>query len=127
MILDNSGFSKGYGFVRFGSEEEMRDSLINMNGYIGLGTKSLKISNAVPKPKGDTPGGTVDTTPPSNYNQYYDASSYWQNYAANWQQVSISATVFMLVLRLDHLFCSRVTLWTKLKLVKCSMLLMPLL
>jgi len=124
VILDNSGFSKGYGFVRFGSEEEMRDSLINMNGYIGLGTKSLKISNAVPKPKGDTPGGTVDTTPPSNYNQYYDASSYWQNYAANWQQVSATICKFVF---LDVSFCSRATQWTKLKLVKCSTLFMPLL
>ncbi|XP_066147452.1 tRNA selenocysteine 1-associated protein 1 [Euwallacea fornicatus] len=87
VILDNSGFSKGYGFVRFGSEDEMRDSLITMNGFIGLGTKSLKISNAVPKPKGDTPtGSTHEQT--TNYNQYYDPSSYWQNYAANWQQQS---------------------------------------
>ncbi|CAG9764500.1 unnamed protein product [Ceutorhynchus assimilis] len=89
VILDNSGFSKGYGFVRFGSDDEMRDSLITMNGYIGLGTKSLKISNAVPKPKGleDTP-----TTPSpvsavaTVFNQYYDSAAYWQNYAANWQQ-----------------------------------------
>jgi len=89
VILDNSGFSKGYGFVRFGSEDEMRDSLITMNGYIGLGTKSLKISNAVPKPKGagDTPtNGQTATGNETNFNQYYDPSSYWQNYAANWQQ-----------------------------------------
>ncbi|XP_048518287.1 tRNA selenocysteine 1-associated protein 1 isoform X2 [Dendroctonus ponderosae] len=91
VILDNSGFSKGYGFVRFGSEDEMRDSLITMNGYIGLGTKALKISNAVPKPKGpgDTPTGGSQSNGADNgsaYNQYYDPSSYWQNYAANWQQ-----------------------------------------
>ncbi|XP_030764693.1 tRNA selenocysteine 1-associated protein 1 isoform X1 [Sitophilus oryzae] len=94
VILDNSGFSKGYGFVRFGSEDEMKDSLVTMNGYIGLGTKALKICNAVPKPKGvgDTPtsngSASVSTTDTSStYNQYYDPSSYWQNYAANWQQV----------------------------------------
>lgn len=91
VILDNSGFSKGYGFVRFGSEDEMKDSLITMNGYVGLGTKALKISNAVPKPKGstDTPtnGPPVsNTSDGNNYNHYYDPSSYWQNYAANWQQ-----------------------------------------
>lgn len=51
VILDSSGFSKGYGFVRFGLEEEQKAALYAMNGYAGLGTKLLKICNAVPKPK----------------------------------------------------------------------------
>lgn len=51
VILDSSGFSKGYGFVRFGLEEEQKSALFLMNGYVGLGTKPLKICNAVPKPK----------------------------------------------------------------------------
>ncbi|VEN62665.1 unnamed protein product [Callosobruchus maculatus] len=91
VILDNSGFSKGYGFVRFGSEEEMKDSLITMNGYIGLGSKALKICNAVPKPKGSmTPTmGQTNTSSSqattTDYSQYYDPSTYWQNYAS-WQQ-----------------------------------------
>ncbi|XP_060532910.1 tRNA selenocysteine 1-associated protein 1 [Cylas formicarius] len=90
VILDSSGFSKGYGFVRFGSEDEMKDSLVTMNGYLGLGTKALKISNAVPKPKGalgDAPTAqspTLTTATSSDYSQYYDPSSYWQNYAS-WQ------------------------------------------
>ncbi|XP_018322900.1 tRNA selenocysteine 1-associated protein 1 [Agrilus planipennis] len=93
VILDNSGFSKGYGFVRFGSEDEMKDALINMNGYIGLGTKSLKICNAVPKPKGAATTTTTTTgssststysSATSDYTQYYDPSTYWQNYAT-WQ------------------------------------------
>lgn len=94
VILDSSGFSKGYGFVRFGSEDEQKNSLTAMNGYVGLGTKALKICNAVPKPKGPP------TTPPSStqsstasattysasqdYSQYYDPSVYWGNYAS-WQ------------------------------------------
>lgn len=71
----------------------MKDSLVTMNGYVGLGTKALKICNAVPKPKGagDTPttngsSTSVTTTDTTSYSQYYDPS-YWQNYAANWQQV----------------------------------------
>lgn len=93
VILDNSGFSKGYGFVRFGSEEEMKDSLVSMNGYIGLGTKALKICNAVPKPKGaitTTTGSTTTTQTSSStdYSQYYDPSTYWQNYAS-WQTVCL--------------------------------------
>ncbi|KAG5886505.1 hypothetical protein JTB14_014688 [Gonioctena quinquepunctata] len=86
VILDNSGFSKGYGFVRFGSEEEMKDSLISMNGYIGLGTKALKICNAVPKPKGSLTPGTSSSSQSNgtDFSQYYDPSTYWQNYAS-WQ------------------------------------------
>lgn len=52
VILDGSGFSKGYGFVRFGLEDEHWTALHRMSGYVGLGTKPLKICSAVPKPKG---------------------------------------------------------------------------
>lgn len=99
VILDGNGFSKGYGFVRFGLEDEQKSALYDMNGYIGLGSKALKICNAVPKPKG-AETTTAVVTPPSattivqnafaaaaaatttpDYSQYYDASSaYWQNY-----------------------------------------------
>lgn len=47
--FSNSGFSKGYGFIRFASEEEQKHCLAHMNGFKGLGSKSLKISTAVPK------------------------------------------------------------------------------
>ena len=99
VILDSSGFSKGYGFVKFGLEDEQKNALYEMNGYIGLGNKPLKICNAVPKPK--TEGGMMGAAMPSaptaaslvygttatatDYSQqYYDPSSYWQNYQA-WQ------------------------------------------
>lgn len=88
VILDSSGFSKGYGFVKFGLEDEQQDALYKMNGYLGLGSKPLKICNAVPKPKELGPGGypTAQSiiSGQYDYTQYYDASSaYWQNY--NWQ------------------------------------------
>lgn len=51
VILDSSGYTKGYGFVRFGNEDEQRNALYAMNGYNGLGSKPLKICTAVPKPK----------------------------------------------------------------------------
>lgn len=57
VILDSSGFSKGYGFVRFGMEEEQKSALYEMNGYLGLGLKPLKICNAVPKPKSSLASG----------------------------------------------------------------------
>lgn len=89
VILDNSGYTKGYGFVRFGKEEEQRNALYAMNGYTGLGVKPLKICTAVPKPKSvvTTAPSTTTTTSPTyssgtEYSQYYDPSAYWQNYSA---------------------------------------------
>ncbi|KPJ14753.1 tRNA selenocysteine 1-associated protein 1 [Papilio machaon] len=91
VILDGTGYTKGYGFVRFGNEEEQRNALYAMNGYTGLGTKPLKICTAVPKPKGATTTQNSTASVSSNtaynsgsqdYNQYYDPSTYWQNYSA---------------------------------------------
>lgn len=98
VILDSSGFSKGYGFVKFGLEDEQKNALYEMNGFIGLGSKPLKICNAVPKPKselnealGNGTGSSPSAasllgygTATTDYSQYYDPSSYWQNYSA-WQ------------------------------------------
>ncbi|XP_014358897.2 tRNA selenocysteine 1-associated protein 1 [Papilio machaon] len=91
VILDGTGYTKGYGFVRFGNEEEQRNALYAMNGYTGLGTKPLKICTAVPKPKGATTTQNSTASVSSNtaynsgsqdYNQYYNPSAYWQNYSA---------------------------------------------
>lgn len=86
VIMDDSGFSRGYGFVKFGLEEEQKSALFEMNGYIGLGSKALKICSAVPKPK----DGSMMPSQPSatsivqqaydQYSQYYDQYSYY------WQQ-----------------------------------------
>lgn len=101
VIIDSSGFSKGYGFVRFGIEDEQQSALYDMNGYIGLGSKPLKICNAVPKPKSELGIGlgttnsnygyggagptATGTTSNSEYSQYYDpTTTYWQGYNA-WQ------------------------------------------
>ena len=46
MVLDESGFSKGYGFVRFGSEAEQQHALSSMSGEMGLGSKPIKTSMA---------------------------------------------------------------------------------
>ena len=46
VVLDESGFSKGYGFVRFGSESEQQHALANMTGEHGLGSKPIKVSMA---------------------------------------------------------------------------------
>lgn len=113
--MDNNGVSKGYGFIRFASEEEQKACLLHMNGYKGFG-KPIKISNAVPKLKttaqslpgtpttttttaGSTtslnqPAATTTTTyTTQDYSQYYaaqaaaaaDPNTYWQGYQQAWQ------------------------------------------
>ncbi len=42
-MLDHAGFSKGYGFIRFGDEQEQQTALISMMGIMGLGGKALKV------------------------------------------------------------------------------------
>ena len=62
-----------------------------MNGYRGLGTKSLKICNAVPRPwskSGSSPppsSSDYSSNLGSEAYNYYDTSSYWNSYSA-WQQ-----------------------------------------
>ena len=45
MVLDESGFSKGYGFVRFGNEQEQQHALGCMTGEMGLGSKPIKVGH----------------------------------------------------------------------------------
>jgi RNA recognition motif. (a.k.a. RRM, RBD, or RNP domain) len=95
VILDGSGFSKGYGFVKFGLEDEQKSALYEMNGYIGLGSKPLKICSAVPKPKGPNGEPVFSTSATAavnsvygaaaDYSQYYDPSTYWQQTYGAWQ------------------------------------------
>lgn len=107
VIMDDSGFSRGYGFVKFGLEEEQKSALFEMNGYIGLGSKALKICSAVPKPKD---GSTlVPSTPTATsivqqaydqYSQYYDHYSYYlqqnqnQTYGYDTSQQQIDAATY---------------------------------
>lgn len=87
VIMDDSGFSRGYGFVKFGLEEEQKSALYEMNGYIGLGSKALKICSAVPKPKDGTvmqaqqpSATTIVQQAYDNYSHYYDQFSQFYGY-----------------------------------------------
>ncbi|CAN7939519.1 unnamed protein product, partial [Ixodes hexagonus] len=101
VVLDDAGQSKGYGFVRFGSEEELQGALRLMNNSHVLGTKPIRVGAATPKRAATT---TSDmTTPPSQqqqqqqgYQQYYGSYGYnypgyynpwqgYQQYYANYQ------------------------------------------
>lgn len=49
VVLDDEGVSKGYGFVRFGVEEQYQQALHDMNDFTGLGGKAIRVSSATPK------------------------------------------------------------------------------
>ncbi|XP_023321170.1 tRNA selenocysteine 1-associated protein 1-like [Eurytemora carolleeae] len=113
VVLDESGGSKGFGFIRFGNETEQQTALTTMQGIAGLGGKPIKVSIAVQKAKDHTShsmeipmgltqtiqkqltgqyngGVTTTSTPPAGpggeYGAYYNQyNSYWSNMAA-WQQ-----------------------------------------
>jgi hypothetical protein len=89
VIMDDSGFSRGYGFVKFGLEDEQKSALYEMNGYIGLGSKALKICSAVPKPKEGTPvpvAPSATTIVQQVYDQAYSYQAYYDQYSTYWQQ-----------------------------------------
>merc|ERR1712013_787278 len=57
VVLDESGFSKGFGFIRFHGEVEQQTAMTSMNGMSGLGGKPIKVSVAVNKIKDGQNGG----------------------------------------------------------------------
>ena len=59
VVLDESGFSKGYGFVRFGSEAEQQHALGSMTGEMGLGSKPIKVSMANQKNRAENGEGEM--------------------------------------------------------------------
>lgn len=85
VIMDDSGFSRGYGFVKFGLEEEQKSALYEMNGFIGLGSKALKICSAVPKPKDGSAPMPVAPSATTIVQQVYD-QAYSQYYYDQYSQ-----------------------------------------
>ena len=47
MVLDESGFSKGFGFIRFSNEVEQQTAMTTMNGMAGLGGKPIKVGRSI--------------------------------------------------------------------------------
>jgi RNA recognition motif-containing protein len=43
VVLDETGTSKGFGFIRFGNEIEQQTALTSMQGISGLGGKPIKV------------------------------------------------------------------------------------
>lgn len=113
VVMDDSGESKGFGFVRFNDETEQQTALTSMQGISGLGSRPIKVSIAVQKAKDPAqpsftpnvfqpptpdqarpplPGAPAAPQPAPGYGGAgYDAgyynqyNNYWSNMAA-WQQ-----------------------------------------
>ncbi|XP_001947545.2 tRNA selenocysteine 1-associated protein 1-like [Acyrthosiphon pisum] len=90
VVLDSAGFSKGYGFINFGIEEEQKHFLNNMNGFPGLGSKPIKVSSVIPKSKRYVASNDFQEYKASqNYGQYFEtdcwrvASGIWLNLERN--------------------------------------------
>ncbi|XP_037084673.1 tRNA selenocysteine 1-associated protein 1-like [Pollicipes pollicipes] len=82
-----TGASRGYAFVRFAAQADYKDALGHMNGFTGLGSKPIRVSQAVPKQhtaSANSEGGADNSASAAadDYTAYYE--QYWQNYNA-WQ------------------------------------------
>jgi len=107
VVLDATGFSKGYGFIRFGNESEQQSAMHSMTGTPGLGSKPLKVNKVslqaknklmaqmeaqmAHKYENSMMANGANATDPSatDYSQYYQGQygqdQYAQQYAA-WTQ-----------------------------------------
>ncbi|XP_069127463.1 tRNA selenocysteine 1-associated protein 1-like [Argopecten irradians] len=88
VVLENSGRSKGYGFVRFSEETDQQRALIEMQHMTGIGSKPIRVSLATPKRpmpqdmSGGVPyshyyGHNYPYSP--NYYGYYNSHTYYNN------------------------------------------------
>ncbi|NXX70871.1 TSAP1 protein, partial [Spizella passerina] len=80
VVLDQAGVSKGYGFVKFTDELEQKRALTECQGAVGLGSKPVRLSVAIPKANRVKPM-EYNQMYNYNYNQYYQQ---YHNYYAQW-------------------------------------------
>lgn len=105
VVLDENGFSKGFGFIRFSNEVEQQTAMTSMNGMSGLGGKPIKVSVAVNKMKDGLaqpqapdhakgavghghgyPGGPPPYGSQEYNNYYWQQQQQWQAYQQQWYQ-----------------------------------------
>lgn len=49
MVLDQSGLSKGFGFVRFSEESDYSEALVDMQHSLLVGSKPIRVGPANPR------------------------------------------------------------------------------
>ncbi|XP_073759192.1 tRNA selenocysteine 1-associated protein 1 isoform X2 [Callorhinus ursinus] len=79
VVLDQTGVSKGYGFVKFTDELEQKRALTECQGAVGLGSKPVRLSVAIPKAR--VKPVEYSQMYSYSYNQYYQQ---YQTYYAQW-------------------------------------------
>jgi len=80
IMWEDHGFSRGYGFVRFSDENEMKRALVEMQGASGLGSKPIRVSVATPKGKSSESSTTTMDMYTQQWMQNYDYTQYYQYY-----------------------------------------------
>jgi RNA recognition motif-containing protein len=103
VVMDHStGMSKGFGFVKFTSEEELNRALVEMQGQL-IGERTVRVSPALPRDNSAAPGMGASVNPPPsqwapyaapstyNYGNYYPPANYgyyapeqYSGYTANY-------------------------------------------
>ncbi|XP_033737150.1 uncharacterized protein LOC117325196 isoform X37 [Pecten maximus] len=98
VVLENSGRSKGYGFVRFSEETDQQRALIEMQHMTGIGSKPIRVSLATPKrPMPQDMSGGVHYSNyyghnypySATYYNYYNSHTYYNNQDYTTRQVCI--------------------------------------
>ncbi|XP_029427776.1 tRNA selenocysteine 1-associated protein 1-like isoform X2 [Rhinatrema bivittatum] len=78
VVLNEFGMSRGFAFVKFGEESDQKRALAECQGSIGLGSKPINITIAVPK-------GSRMRSPSEEYNyQFNYFYQQFQNYFTQW-------------------------------------------
>jgi len=96
IMVDESGTSRGFGFVRFGDQQEQMSALGTMDRKTGLGDRPIKVSTAYNKGTNPIGGGSGESYS-SGYGSSGTTSSYGggaaaptggqtQDYSAQWAQ-----------------------------------------
>lgn len=85
VVIDNTGVSRGYGFVRFGAENERQRSLNEMQGARGCGGKAIRVSVATPKKATTNPSSSLTTQYNTANQQYLQQYQQFQQYLVAWQ------------------------------------------
>jgi len=99
VVLDATGLSKGYGFIRFSNESEQQSALHSMTGTPGLGSKPIKVNKVSLQAKNKLmaqmeaqmahkyENSMMQAAATAADPSATDYSQYWQSqYGQNWSQ-----------------------------------------
>ncbi|XP_059173539.1 tRNA selenocysteine 1-associated protein 1-like isoform X2 [Physella acuta] len=86
VVMDQSGKSKGFGFIRFSEESDQQRALIEMQHMTGLGRRPIKVSLASIKKPNDSPSLIPPPVALPSHNSYYAGHYSWGGYGYHYNQ-----------------------------------------